>query len=127
MENPYRDELSMIEEHNSKYVRLLNELCKAAMTENNHAGIGRILSDLTDHSEIYHEFEESLMEKIDYPHYDNHIVEHEKLRSILKYTLQSLYQMDTHTILTTLLNIKNDSMSHVFYTDLPLIKYYEEE
>ncbi len=119
-------EVSRINEQHSKYVKLLENLCMSSMIENNNTCIGQILSDLSAYSQSHHEFEESLMKKIDYPYYDLHITEHTKLRSILKNIFLDLDQMDTRTIMTVLLEMKNDSISHILYTDMPLIKYYKE-
>jgi len=117
-------ELSIIDEQHSIYIKLLDDLCMSVMARNRNMAI-RIFSDLTDYSKSHQEFEESLMKEINYPYLDTHLVEHYKLRDILKKIFENFDQMNIQTLISTLLEMKNDSISHILYTDMPLIRHYK--
>jgi len=119
-------ELSKIVKQHLKYTALLEDL-RISIVKNNKDTSIKIFSELTDYTRLHQEYEESLMKKINYPYSDLHIIEHNRLRNIFNSIFLNLHQIDTHKIVPNLLEIKNDSISHILYRDMQLVEYYKSK
>jgi hemerythrin len=63
--------ISIIDEQHKRIVQYINELHAARMQEDTHL-VGEVLGELVDYTISHFAFEESLMEKADYPFVDPH-------------------------------------------------------
>jgi len=121
-----RSVLSKINEHHLKCIKEIDVLCVAVLSNSQNDSVDRTITFLEEYSKNHLEFEEELMKKIDYPHYEMHLDEHNKLRDYFNFTFHNLNKMNAQEIMIFFQEIKNDLIFHIRHDDMQLISYYKE-
>jgi len=105
----WKDEYSVnheiIDEQHKKLIDMINELNRAMEMKSGGSVIDSIMKELSDYTFYHFSFEESYMEKIGFPEFEEHRGCHEKLRKKVYdifnhfYTDQTVTQKDIYGFL----------------------------
>lgn len=107
-----------IDEQHQKWISIINELHDSLIQGKNLSNItGKSLKSMADYSEFHFRFEEAYMEKQRYEDLENHKLEHEKFREMIKKYVRD--EEDGKLILNTeVMKVLMDWLTnHILITD----------
>ncbi|MCB2184596.1 MAG: bacteriohemerythrin [Desulfobulbaceae bacterium] len=107
-----------IDEQHQKWISIINELHDSLIQGKNLTNItGKSLKSMADYGEFHFRFEEAYMEKQGYEDLENHKIEHEKFREMIKKYVRD--EEDGKLILNTeVMKVLMDWLTnHILITD----------
>ncbi len=116
-------DLSSIDNEHRVQIGLLNALYEAVKDEKPAAEINQILNQLTTYSELHFMSEELLMRMYAYPHYEDHVHDHEAMTEYLNDIMRTVTAGQDDMVLKTASDMRQFLVSHISTRDEALSEY----
>jgi len=116
-------DLSSIDNEHRIQIGLLNALYDAVNDKKPASEINQILNQLTTYSELHFMSEELLMRMYAYPHYDDHVHDHEAMTEFLNDIMKTVTAGDDSMALKTASDMRQFLVAHISTRDEALSEY----
>jgi hemerythrin-like metal-binding protein len=114
-----------IDSEHQVQIGLLNALCDAVEQGDDDGQIQEILDQLVSYSELHFMSEQLLMRMYAYPHYEDHLRDHELMTERLRQIRDRVVQGEQSFALATAHSMKLFLVSHIQSRDHDLTTYLE--
>jgi len=120
LEDRLRLNVPEIDSQHENLIELINRLHAALMEGAERVARDSILSQLLEHSRSHCAYEEALMLRYDYPGYQAHKSEHDRLTHNLEYLIKRYQRGELLISIAVALELKCWATIHIEKSDMPL-------
>lgn len=126
----WRDEfatgVAVIDEDHQLLISLINQLHDVVEADQDYEVVASVLTVLTEYTHTHFAREELLLKKTDYPHLDQHMEQHRKLKKQVVDIYQKFMSDGGSTVaMETLVFLKEWLTKHILGTDLGYKSYVD--
>ncbi|MCK4710348.1 MAG: hemerythrin family protein [Gammaproteobacteria bacterium] len=112
-----------VDNDHKKLLSLINQLQTATQYHIDDQIIGKIMDELLSYTQYHFEREELLMRTNNYPDYENHKRQHEKMIKMVRENIDRYHSDPLNTADETLSFLKNWLINHIMGSDREYIPY----
>jgi hemerythrin len=119
----YNTDTEKIDEQHRKLVDIINELYDAKETGKAQEALDGILSRLMDYTKYHFDFEEALLDELDYPELVEHKAKHQELIDQIGMILKSHLDNKRHVDTALLMFLKHWLVKHIMNEDMKALSF----
>jgi hemerythrin-like metal-binding protein len=112
-----------IDVQHKQLVNIINELCDIRPSQNSQAAFNGILSRLIDYAEYHFDFEEELMNQLNYSKLEEHKAEHQKFRNQIKEIQESQTEERFHIEDKLMIFLEDWFTEHILNEDMKALSF----
>lgn len=112
-----------IDAQHKQLVNIINELCDIRPFQNSQEAFNGILSRLIDYAEYHFDFEEELMNQLNYSKLEEHKAEHQKFRNQIKEIQESQTEERFHIEDKLMIFLEDWFTEHILNEDMKALSF----